>query len=262
MKRIQFDYEVGERTYKVVGDRHLTLYTFEPPGQFTHPRPAILFFNGGSFKKDPKLPNQFQHQAHYFSTLGMLAICVDYRNGADDGFIPPQAISDVKSAVRYVRRNANELGVDPNNIIVCGSSAGGYITVSSIMFTDLDDEQESDQDIDHVPNHFIVFSADMDGVDIMRRRYPDLVDQATAFSPLHHIKKSLPDTLWICGTGDDLCEQNKRFVEDMNQAGNRIEFKTYEGMEHGFFNYGKHENTYFERTKDDIEAYLRRKSLI
>ncbi|MEY8749264.1 alpha/beta hydrolase [Alkalicoccobacillus gibsonii] len=262
MKRIQFDYEVGEITYKVVGDRHLTLYTFKPPAQFTHPRPAILFFNGGSFKIDPKLPNQFQHQAHYFSTLGMLAICVDYRNGADEGFIPPQAISDVKSAVRYVRRNANELGVDPNNIIVCGSSAGGYITVSSIMFPDLDDEEARSRNVDDIPNELIIFSADMDGVDIMRRRYPDLVDEAAAFSPLHHIKKSLPDTLWICGTGDDLCEQNKRFVDEMNQAGNRIEFKTYEGMEHGFFNYGKHENIYFERTKDDIEAYLRRKNLI
>lgn len=82
------------------------------------------------------------------------------------------------------------------------------------------------------------------------------------FSPLHHIKKSLPDTLWICGTGDDLYEQNKRFVDEMNRAGNLVEFKTYEGMEHGFFNYGKHENTYFERTKDDIETYLRRKNLI
>lgn len=182
MKQIRFDYEVGEVTFKLVGDRHLTLYTFEPSGQFTHPRPAILFFNGGSFKKDPKLPNQFQHQAHYFSTLGMLAICVDYRNGADEGFTPPQAISDVQSAVRYVRKNAIELGVDPNNIIVCGSSAGGYIIVSSIMFSNLDDEEAPLKNVDHVPNELIIFSADMDGVDIMRRRYPELVDQANVFA--------------------------------------------------------------------------------
>ncbi|MEK4563407.1 alpha/beta hydrolase [Alkalihalobacillus sp. FSL R5-0424] len=243
-------------------DRRLTLYTFEPSSKHTHPRPALLFFNGGSFKQDPKLANQFQHQAHYFSTLGMLAICVDYRNGADEGFIPPQAICDVKSAIRYVREHANELGVDPSKIIVCGSSAGGYITVSSLMFSDLDDEKESAADVDHLPDSLIIFSADMDGVDIMRRRYPELLDQAADFSPLHHIKKILPDTLWICGTGDDLCEQNKRFVEEMNEVGNRIEFKTYEGMEHGFFNYGKHKNLYFERTKEDIELYLRRKKLI
>lgn len=58
------------------------------------------------------------------------------------------------------------------------------------MFSDLDDEKESAADVDHLPDSLIIFSADMDGVDIMRRRYPELLDQAADFSPLHHIKRS------------------------------------------------------------------------
>ncbi|TDQ37151.1 alpha/beta hydrolase [Aureibacillus halotolerans] len=254
--RHTFDYPVIERPYKSVENRELMLYIFDSNVQQKN-RPAMLFFNGGSFKKDPKTPVQFQHQADYFSSKGMVAICVDYRNGSDEGFVPTQAICDVKSAVGYVRGHSDELGVDPDNIVVCGSSAGGYITVSSIMFAAINDDEAYDhQNKAHLPNYLIIFAAGMDGVDIMKRRYPQLIEEANQLSPIHHIQKCLPTTLWVCGTADDLYEQNKRFIEQMKQAGNDITLKTYEGMEHGFFNYGKHQNKYFHLTKVEMETYL------
>ncbi|MGP4041001.1 alpha/beta hydrolase [Gracilibacillus sp. D59] len=256
MNKIKFDFPVAERTFKVVQDRNLVLYIFEPK---THQenRPAILFFNGGSFKKDSKTPAQFQHQANYFSSKGMVAVCVDYRNGSDEGFLPPQAICDVKSAVRWVRRNSSELGVDPNKIVVCGSSSGGYITVSSIMFKEINDDEEYDNEsTDHIPNLLIVFAAGMDGIDIMRRRYPQVLEEATRLSPIHNVKKCLPTTLWLCGTTDDLYEQNNQFIKQMIEKGNDITFKTVEGMAHGYFNYGRHNNEYYHKTRYEMEQYL------
>ncbi|WP_088102856.1 alpha/beta hydrolase [Halalkalibacter urbisdiaboli] len=262
MNNLKFDFPVIRKTYKEVEERNLKLYIFEPKVN-QKDRPAILFFNGGSFKKEPKTPVQFQHQADYFSSKGMVAICVDYRNGSDEGFLPTQAIYDVKSAVRYVRRNSSDFGVDPNKIVVCGSSAGGYITVSSIMFENLNDDNEYDnQNTDHIPNFLIIFAAGMDGVDIMKRRYPQLLDNATELSPIHNIKKCLPTTLWLCGTGDDLYEQNIDFIKLMKQEGNNITLKTFEGMEHGFFNYGRHQNEYFHITKLEIEKYLKSMKVI
>src|SRR5690606_41584076 len=123
MQVIEFDYPVKEVTYKVIGKRELKFYIFEPETPLKN-RPIILFFIGGSFKKDPNSPAKFQEQAKYLSSIGMVAVCVDYRNGADEGFTPIQAICDVKSAVRWVRENHSELGVNPNKIVVCGSSAG------------------------------------------------------------------------------------------------------------------------------------------
>ncbi|MDR9854686.1 alpha/beta hydrolase [Paenibacillus sp. VCA1] len=255
MRTIEFDYPLMQKTYKSAGHRDLSLYIFYPEEHSAESeKPAILFFNGGSFGKGPLTPAQFQHQAKYFSSIGLVAICVDYRNGHDEGFTPIQAICDVKSAVRWVRDHHAELGVNPNKIAVCGASAGGYITVSSHMFPEIDDE---DNDTDHRANALIVFSAVMDGVDIMTRRYPELLDIAESLSPLHHIKPCLPPTLWMCGTADEDCEQDQAFTARMNEAGNEIRFLTYEGMEHGFFNYGRHENVYFEKTKREIEGYLR-----
>ena len=47
----------------------------------------------------------------------MVAICVDYRNGSDVAFLPTQSINDVRSAVKYVRRNSADLGINPNKIV-------------------------------------------------------------------------------------------------------------------------------------------------
>lgn len=254
MRVIEFDYPVKQVTYKTVGKRKLSLYIFEPehPDNSAKDRTAILFFNGGSFKKGPLSPAQFQNQARYLASQGIVAICVDYRNGHDDGFTPMQAICDAKSSVGWVRSNAAELGIDPNRVVMCGASAGGYTAVSSIMFTEFNDDNSTN----HIPNALIVFAAGMDGVDIMGRLFPELLENASEMSPIHHIKQCLPPTLWMCGTSDELYEQNQTFVEQMNQAGNNITFLTYDGMGHGFFNYGWHENKPYNDTTIEIQHFL------
>ncbi|WJH36794.1 hypothetical protein N6H14_14485 [Paenibacillus sp. CC-CFT747] len=67
MKPLHFDFPMREQVYKEAG-RELKLYLFEPDEPSSAGRPVLLFFNGGSFKKEPKLtPVQFQHQARYFA---------------------------------------------------------------------------------------------------------------------------------------------------------------------------------------------------
>lgn len=258
MTKTKFEVPVIEKVYKKT-HRDLYLYICEPEG-YEKDRPVILFFNGGSFKKNPIRPDQFQHQAHYFSSKGIVSICVDYRNGADDDFTPIQAICDVKSSIRWVKDHCVDLRVDPNRIIVCGASAGGYIAVSALMFPDIEDEPAASTDYN--VSELIIFAAGMDAVDIMTRLYPHQLPISSSISPIHHIKRCLPPTLWLCGTGDVLYEQNKEFTSRMREAGNDIRFLTYENMEHGFFNYGRHQNLYYEKTKQDIEKYVREKNYI
>lgn len=102
----------------------------------------------------------------------------------------------------------------------------------------------------------------MDGVDIMGRRYPELNDIATEISPIHNIKKCLPETLWFCGKAERDYEQNKNFVKRMNDAGNNISFLEYEGMDHGFFHYGRNENKYYHETIQEMETFLKNKGFI
>lgn len=135
---------------------------------------------------------------------------------------------------------------------MCGASAGGYTAVSALMFDDIND----DQAVDYHPNALIVLAAGMDGVDIMGRLFPELQDLALRLSPIHHCKQCLPPTLWMCGTSDELYPQNKRFAALMQEEGNDIAFVTYEGMGHGFFNYGWHDNKPYNETTLRMEAFL------
>ncbi|AZN43769.1 alpha/beta hydrolase [Paenibacillus albus] len=255
-----FVFPVEEVTYKVIGERKLKFYIFEPKVR-KKDRAAILFFIGGSFGKGPRTPADFQHHAEYISSKGAVAICVDYRNGHDEGFTPIQAICDVKSAVRWLREHAADWYVDQEKIVVCGSSAGGYIAVSAIMFNHMNNDGDN-QSINHIPNALIIFGAGMDAVDIMARRYPELLDQAQDMSPIHNVKKCLPPTLWIIGSEDNLLGQNKDFVESMVMIGNDISWVTYAGMEHGFFLYGRHGNIPLNETNVKIEEFLQSKFFI
>jgi acetyl esterase len=249
-----FDYPVKEFTYKTTKHRAMKLYVLEPNHQ--KPQcPVILFFYGGSFVRNNRTAAQFQHHAHYFASKGFTSICVDYRNANDTDFMPVQAIMDAKSAIRYVRKNSTELRIDPAQIIMCGASSGGYTCVSSILFHEFNDSQD-DLEISCIPNLLAIFAAGMDGVEIMNRLFPDIDEDLESLSPIHRVKWGLPKTIWFCGTADLLYQQNLEFIEAMKRCGNEIVFYAYEGMEHGFFNYGLHDNKPYIDTNMKINDFF------
>src|SRR5690606_21290442 len=128
--------------YKTVGDRELKL-AIEKPADWkaSDQRPAIVFFFGGGWVGGS--PGQCQRQSEYFATRGMVGIRVDYRTipKADKG--PPiVCCADAKSAMRYVRSHAKELGIDPQRIAAAGGSAGGHLAAFVGMVAGQDDPQD------------------------------------------------------------------------------------------------------------------------
>ena len=99
----------------------LRLYVDSPQGSAAA-RPAIVFFHGGGWRGFKA--TQFNHQAEYFASRGMVAIQVEYRRVGD---VPKEApvtcVQDTKSSMRWVRAHARELGIDPNRIAASGGSA-------------------------------------------------------------------------------------------------------------------------------------------
>lgn len=65
-------------TYKTIGDVKLELTCFTPANhKATDKRPAIIFYFGGGWTSGT--PKQFEKQATYLATRGMVAITADYR---------------------------------------------------------------------------------------------------------------------------------------------------------------------------------------
>ncbi|HLP26879.1 MAG TPA: alpha/beta hydrolase fold domain-containing protein, partial [Acidobacteriota bacterium] len=67
----------------------------------------------------------------YFAARGFAAITPNYFLGARDGSRAawPKAVYDAKSAVRFVRAHADELGINPDRIFAFGYSSGAYLAM-------------------------------------------------------------------------------------------------------------------------------------
>ena len=71
--------------------------------------------------------------AKYFRDLGITAVVLKYRLPNNGHKIVP--LEDAQEALRYVRKNAKKLNVDPAKVGICGSSAGGHLAAYTSTFT-------------------------------------------------------------------------------------------------------------------------------
>jgi acetyl esterase/lipase len=92
----------------------------ESPGK----KPLVVYVTGGGFIRAPK--EAALDLRTYVAEAGFVVASVQYRT-ITDGANYRDGIADVKSAIRYLRANANGYRIDPTRIAVWGESAGGYI---------------------------------------------------------------------------------------------------------------------------------------
>jgi len=120
------DGKVEESLYKKTPQGDLKIHIHFPPGWTAQDkRPAIVFFFGGGWTSGRV--EQFEPQAQYLAQRGMVAARADYRVRSRHGTTPDKCVEDAKSAVRWLRANAAELGLDPQRIVASGGAAGGHI---------------------------------------------------------------------------------------------------------------------------------------
>jgi acetyl esterase/lipase len=239
--------------YKTIGETELRLHLFFPedhePGDR---RPAAVFFHGGGWKGGT--PSQFFPQSRHLANQGMVAISVQYRLTREAGVDPRDCVRDGKSAIRWVREHADELGVDPQRIAAGGGSAGGHIAAATAHVASFDPENE-DLSIQSVPDALLLFNpvANNGPGGYGHERVKDYWE---VFSPLHNIGPGAPPTLFLCGTEDHLIpvSEVERYERTMQAAGARCEVHLYEGATHGFFNEGKE---HYAATLAAMDAFLR-----
>lgn len=241
-------------TYKEVGGVTLQLHIFEPATGPKTSRSAIVFFFGGGWTNGS--PTQFEQQCRHLAARGMVAITADYRVGSRHQVKPTACVTDAKSALRWVRRNASRLGIDPQRIAAGGGSAGGHLAAAIATVPGFDEPGE-DTKISVVPNALILFNpalvlAPIEGLEFdgfeTRVGAERMGTDPRALSPAHHVKRGTPPTIIFHGRADTTVPFSTAaaFARQMERAGNRCELVGYEGQTHGFFNYGRAQGLYAE----------------
>lgn len=241
-------------TYKQIDTLDLNLEVYFPKGDpSAKSNAAIVFFFGGGWKT--RNAHQFAPHATYYADRGYVTILADYRVKSTDNSTPFESVMDAKSAMRFIKQNAEELRIDPTKIIASGGSAGGHLAAATALITSHNDPND-DLTISAIPNALVLFNPAIDngpggcGYEQMKTDY-------LSISPLHNITVNAPPTIIFIGTKDDLIpvETITLYQAKMDSVGSRCEVKIYEGRKHGFFNYRNLKN--YEQTIVEMDAFLK-----
>lgn len=251
-------------TYKTIGDVSLGIHIFDPPGhQPTDRRPAIVYFFGGGWNNGQ--PRQFEQHCRYLASRGIVAMSADYRVASRHRTKVKECVQDGKSAIRWVRTNAERLGIDPDRIAAGGGSAGGHVAACAAVVTGWEEPGEPTT-VSCLPNALVLFNppmalAPLAGVpERAGERVGDLQTRMGTdpqnLSPAHHVRAGLPPTIQFFGTEDNLLPGARIFHRAMQEAGNRSELLTFDGQRHGFFNFGRGDNQHFRETLAAADRFL------
>lgn len=218
------------RTYKAVGSTELDAHIFPAAGAKPGDRrPAFLHFHGGGWAGG--MPEWGYAACRRYSERGLVGISFEYRLRWRHGTTPIESVADAKSAVRWTRAHAAELGVDPERIVVAGFSAGGHLAAATGILPGYDASGDKTT-ASAMPAAMVLMSAavDVDGDSWLRECLQGRGD-AASLSPAQHVRGGLPPTIVFHGREDRLCPYTKTmaFCEHMRAAGNHCELHTFPG---------------------------------
>lgn len=227
--------------FKKTSEGELKLHFFMPPkadvGTAVQ-KPCVVFFFGGGWKSGSYL--QFVPQAEYLASRGIVAASADYRILSIHKTLPDKAVEDAKSAIRWVRGHADELGIDPNKIIAAGGSAGGHLAACTALVSAYDAPTD-DKSVSSKPNAMVLFNPAMNIATLFKERATSgtpgiTLEMAEAITPNSFVTKETPPAILFFGSEDKLKLGADEYRQKALALGLQAEMWVAPGQGHGFFN--------------------------
>jgi len=103
------------------GKRDLHLDIIQPAKKGKYP--ALVMIHGGAWRSETK--EMEPQMAQYAESHNYVAVPVEYRMSLEAKY--PNAVYDIKAAIRWIKANAEEYSIDTSHIAIEGESAGGHL---------------------------------------------------------------------------------------------------------------------------------------
>lgn len=240
---VQAEFDVE---YSRVGER-VAMDIFRPKNA-AGAQPAVLCIHGGGFRAGSRAG--YHALAIKLVQRGYVAATASYRLAPRHQF--PAAVEDVKAAVRFLRANAKEYGIDADHIGATGGSAGGHLvlmlglTGDSKAFDGYGPNLDQSAKVQAVVNYYgptdftksygksvdahLVLPLWLGGDLDHERKYHQMS------SPLNYANPLAAPLLSVHGTEDKYVEhaQSVWLTERLQTMGAEAELLTLPGAGHGF----------------------------
>ena len=130
--------------------QELFLDLYQPEGDAEENRPLVIFAFGGSFVGGSRTSAELVHMATELAKKGYVCASIDYRLASNpldliqaEALVKTvfRAIQDGSAAIRFFKSdadNANEYKINPNQIFIGGTSAGGILAINLAFVDDMD----------------------------------------------------------------------------------------------------------------------------
>ena len=198
-----------------------------PVRKGVQPKGAVVLMAGGAYQFRGNYTDSLPTAAA-LRELGFQTFIVDYRLSP---YTQEEGALDVARAVRFVRKNADVYGIDPDDIAVIGFSAGGIQAGEFLMHYDETvtgtalDERYVPDELDEVPAH-------ASAAGMIYSFYGRL--SVGNMDPDWLAEGDLPPTFYVYGTEDPFYNQFERQYKVLQGMGISTGRIVLNGWPHGF----------------------------
>ncbi len=215
------------------------------------PLPVVVFIHGGGWQNGDKRGG-YRMIAPLVESGKYAGVSVGYRLSGEATW--PAQIHDCKAAIRWLRANASDLGLDPKKIGVTGTSAGGHLVAmlgTSGEVSELEGQLGAHTSessavtcvVDQFgPSELLSMGGWHDNPDspeakLIGGTLQENQEAAKNASPISYVSKDDPPFLLIHGTADRVVpfDQSKRLHEALVRVGVDSVLVPVEGGGHGGF---------------------------
>jgi acetyl esterase/lipase len=253
------------RVFGTGGGRELKcdIYT---PANLERPATVVLFLHGGGWRMGNK--DMMEGPALHLANKGYVGIASEYRLNTESRW--PAQIEDVKAAIRWIKANAQELGIHPGMICLQGHSAGAHLALHAAGTPNMKafsgnggnpgmDESVATTAVFYAPVRFSMPGQKLSGASPLRALIGNesgSPEEAKQASPIEYVSANYPPTLLLHGTEDKTVppSSSMRMYEALTAAKAKVELHMLSGLPHGFARKGSFLAVY----QDEIDFFYRR----
>lgn len=226
------------------GGRDLRCDIYHPPagGAPETGRPCVILVHGGAWRQGDR--SQLRGYGIRLGMAGYVGVAIEYRLTPESPW--PAQIHDVKASIRWVRANAERLGIDPNRIAIEGNSAGAHLALLAAGATGADFEGDGGNPgvrtgvkavIAVYPPVLFAHGERLAGsVPLAALSAAADLEVARSASPLSFVGPGFPPTMLVHGTADEVvpAKGTLLFYEALIKARVPVEMHIYAEQPHAF----------------------------